>query len=232
MIAGIKNVLYAKVLRSPYPHARIISLDTSKAEALPGVHCVLTYDDPEVAALPTTCCAWTSVNTASLRPDVLPEPQGPARPRPRSAGWATRPAWWWPPRPRRSPKRPCASSRSSGRSCRSCSTRTTRVSPSAPVIHPEIKPDRQPAPRATSSAAGTSSSTRATLGRYGRGRRGGRGHLASTTAPTTAPRHARLPGPLGGRQAHLLDQLLRRPTRPACTSPQMPGLPLHEVRVI
>src|SRR5262245_39274090 len=34
--------LYARVLRSPLPHARIISIDTHKAEALPGVHALLT----------------------------------------------------------------------------------------------------------------------------------------------------------------------------------------------
>ncbi|MFH1185289.1 MAG: hypothetical protein V1755_09665, partial [Chloroflexota bacterium] len=57
------GLLFAKVLRSPYPHARITRLDTSRAESLPGVHCVLRYDDPEVAAIkPTTNC-WTSANS-------------------------------------------------------------------------------------------------------------------------------------------------------------------------
>lgn len=35
-------LLYAKLLRSPHPHARIKNLDTSKAEALPGVRAVAT----------------------------------------------------------------------------------------------------------------------------------------------------------------------------------------------
>lgn len=35
--------LYARVLRSPHPHAKITRIDTSKAEALPGVRAVLTY---------------------------------------------------------------------------------------------------------------------------------------------------------------------------------------------
>jgi len=39
------NMLYGKILRSPYPHARICSIDTSKAEALPGVKCVVTGKD-------------------------------------------------------------------------------------------------------------------------------------------------------------------------------------------
>lgn len=34
--------LYAKVLRSPYPHARILWIDTSRAEALPGVRAVIS----------------------------------------------------------------------------------------------------------------------------------------------------------------------------------------------
>jgi CO/xanthine dehydrogenase Mo-binding subunit len=34
--------LYARVLRSPHPHARITRIDTSKAEALPGVRAVLS----------------------------------------------------------------------------------------------------------------------------------------------------------------------------------------------
>jgi xanthine dehydrogenase YagR molybdenum-binding subunit len=34
--------LYARVLRSPHPHARIRRIDTSRAEALPGVHAVLS----------------------------------------------------------------------------------------------------------------------------------------------------------------------------------------------
>ncbi|NCF27163.1 MAG: molybdopterin-dependent oxidoreductase [Gammaproteobacteria bacterium] len=39
------NMLFGKVLRSPHPHARIVSIDTSKAEALPGVKSVVTKDD-------------------------------------------------------------------------------------------------------------------------------------------------------------------------------------------
>ena len=38
---------WAKVLRSPYPHAKIVSIDTSKAAARPGVYGVLTGNDLE-----------------------------------------------------------------------------------------------------------------------------------------------------------------------------------------
>ncbi|MGE5675233.1 MAG: xanthine dehydrogenase family protein molybdopterin-binding subunit [Mycobacterium leprae] len=39
------NPCYGAVLRSPHPHALIKRLDTSKAKALPGVLCVLTWED-------------------------------------------------------------------------------------------------------------------------------------------------------------------------------------------
>ncbi len=38
------GLLWAKVLRSPYPHAKIVSIDASAARALPGVHAVLLPD--------------------------------------------------------------------------------------------------------------------------------------------------------------------------------------------
>jgi CO/xanthine dehydrogenase Mo-binding subunit len=41
----LPNMLYGKILRSPYPHARIINIDTSKAERLPGVKAVITAKD-------------------------------------------------------------------------------------------------------------------------------------------------------------------------------------------
>jgi CO/xanthine dehydrogenase Mo-binding subunit len=39
------GMIWGKVLRSPHPHARIRSIDTSKAEALPGVKAVMTAKD-------------------------------------------------------------------------------------------------------------------------------------------------------------------------------------------
>ncbi|MEP7293486.1 MAG: 2Fe-2S iron-sulfur cluster-binding protein, partial [Chloroflexota bacterium] len=39
------GMLFGRTLRSRYPHAKIVSIDTSKAAALPGVHAVLTYKD-------------------------------------------------------------------------------------------------------------------------------------------------------------------------------------------
>lgn len=39
------GMLFAKVLRSPHPHARILKLDTAPAENLPGVSAVITAED-------------------------------------------------------------------------------------------------------------------------------------------------------------------------------------------
>jgi len=44
----LPGMLYGKILRSPYPHARILNIDTTKAEALPGVKAVITGKDTGV----------------------------------------------------------------------------------------------------------------------------------------------------------------------------------------
>jgi CO/xanthine dehydrogenase Mo-binding subunit len=41
----VPGTLWVKALRSPHHHARIVSLDTTKAERLPGVHAVITHED-------------------------------------------------------------------------------------------------------------------------------------------------------------------------------------------
>jgi len=41
----LPRMLCGQVLRSPYPHAKIISIDTAKAAALPGVKAVVTFQD-------------------------------------------------------------------------------------------------------------------------------------------------------------------------------------------
>jgi CO/xanthine dehydrogenase Mo-binding subunit len=50
MDVQLPGMLYGRFLTCPYPHAEIKSLDTSQAEALPGVRAVLRYDDPELPA--------------------------------------------------------------------------------------------------------------------------------------------------------------------------------------
>jgi CO/xanthine dehydrogenase Mo-binding subunit len=41
----LPGMLYARVLRSPYAHARIVRIDTSRAEALPGVRAIITHEN-------------------------------------------------------------------------------------------------------------------------------------------------------------------------------------------
>jgi len=41
----LPGMLYGKFLRSPHPHARVVKIDVSKAESLPGVKLILTPDD-------------------------------------------------------------------------------------------------------------------------------------------------------------------------------------------
>lgn len=52
----LPGMLHGKILRSPHPHARIVSVDTTAAEAMPGVHGVVTGRD-----MPTTygIIPWT-----------------------------------------------------------------------------------------------------------------------------------------------------------------------------
>ena len=41
----LPGMLWGKALRSPFPHARIVSIDTAQARAVPGVHAVITAAD-------------------------------------------------------------------------------------------------------------------------------------------------------------------------------------------
>src|SRR4051812_27345207 len=41
----LPGMLYARILRSPHPHARIVRVDASRAEQLPGVEAVLSRND-------------------------------------------------------------------------------------------------------------------------------------------------------------------------------------------
>jgi CO/xanthine dehydrogenase Mo-binding subunit len=43
----LPGMLYGKALRSPYPHAKIFSIDISEAEKVPGIKCVLTGKNVE-----------------------------------------------------------------------------------------------------------------------------------------------------------------------------------------
>ena len=65
----LSGVLHMAVVRSPYAHANIVSIDASAAEAMDGVVAVFTGDDVDLAGMPT---AW-------LIPDSdLKTPEHPA----------------------------------------------------------------------------------------------------------------------------------------------------------
>ncbi len=53
---SLPGMLHMKLLRSPYPHAKILSIDTSEAEKLPGVRAVLT-PSPFTRAVGTSATA-------------------------------------------------------------------------------------------------------------------------------------------------------------------------------
>ena len=44
----LPGMLYARVLRSPHPHARITKIDAAKARALPGVKAIITHENCKV----------------------------------------------------------------------------------------------------------------------------------------------------------------------------------------
>src|SRR5262249_56520556 len=41
----LPDMIWGKILRSPYPHARIVRIDSSRAKSQPGVMAVLTASD-------------------------------------------------------------------------------------------------------------------------------------------------------------------------------------------
>jgi len=44
----IAGMLYGRIMMSPYAHAKIMKMDTSKAEKVPGVRNIIRYDDSEI----------------------------------------------------------------------------------------------------------------------------------------------------------------------------------------
>jgi CO/xanthine dehydrogenase Mo-binding subunit len=63
----LPNMLFGRILRSPYPHARIKNINTSKAEALAGVKAVATYaDTPQIKFGPRTE-DWTILANDKVR---------------------------------------------------------------------------------------------------------------------------------------------------------------------
>ena len=71
----VPGMLYAAVLRSPYAHARIVSIDTSEAEALPGVYAVASYKNTTRKFFSTSAAMVTTVPGAEpvLDQQIFPE---------------------------------------------------------------------------------------------------------------------------------------------------------------
>src|SRR5262245_20837503 len=67
----LPGMLYARVLRSPHAHARIVKIDTSKAEALPGVRAVVTGADLPEAEDKIQDLGEGAVNLKFLSDNVL-----------------------------------------------------------------------------------------------------------------------------------------------------------------
>ncbi|GIV80177.1 xanthine dehydrogenase family protein molybdopterin-binding subunit [Litorilinea aerophila] len=67
----LPNTLYGKILRSPHAHARIRKIDTSKAEAYPGVHAVVTAADMAEVADKIAEMGEDAVNLRYLAANIL-----------------------------------------------------------------------------------------------------------------------------------------------------------------
>ena len=89
------GLTYASAVRSKYPRARVLSIDTSKAEALPGVVGILRAEDVPVNQVGHLIQDWDVMIAQAISP----------------AAWVT-PSCWWSPRTRRRSRRPRSSLRS------------------------------------------------------------------------------------------------------------------------
>jgi CO/xanthine dehydrogenase Mo-binding subunit len=56
----LPRMLHAKALRSPYPHAKLLHVDASKAEKYPGVVAVVTHED--LSGLNPYSDLWSTIN--------------------------------------------------------------------------------------------------------------------------------------------------------------------------
>src|SRR4029079_16965334 len=67
----LPGTLYAKMLRSPHAHARIVSIDTSAAEKYPGVSAVVTAKDLAAAEDKVEQLGEEAVNIKYLSDNIL-----------------------------------------------------------------------------------------------------------------------------------------------------------------
>jgi putative selenate reductase molybdopterin-binding subunit len=64
---AMDDVLQIKILRSPHPHANIVTIDASEALAFPGVHAVLTHEDAPSKLFSTARHEITEVDPEDTR---------------------------------------------------------------------------------------------------------------------------------------------------------------------
>jgi len=65
------GLIYGKVLRSPHAHARIVRIDTSEAERMPGVFAVVTHADLPAVSEGLQDLGETAVNVRELAENIL-----------------------------------------------------------------------------------------------------------------------------------------------------------------
>jgi CO/xanthine dehydrogenase Mo-binding subunit len=94
----LPGMLWGKVLRSPFPHARIVHIDISGASKLPGVHAVLTgrdlagrlvgrtLRDTPLLAQERSCTPSLRIIRSSSKPAKKPLQPSSSRLSPRSLG--------------------------------------------------------------------------------------------------------------------------------------------------
>jgi len=76
---SLPGMLYAKILVSPYAHARILRMDTVRAAALPGVRDILKFDDPDIEFENSTggyCSAAYNILALPRTGDFYQHPMG------------------------------------------------------------------------------------------------------------------------------------------------------------
>jgi xanthine dehydrogenase molybdenum-binding subunit len=70
--ARVPRMLHMAILAAPYANGKILSMDTSEAEAMEGVRAVLRYDDPEVRVIKPTTHSWTDTAITPYRRETVP----------------------------------------------------------------------------------------------------------------------------------------------------------------
>ena len=116
---ALPGMLWASFLMSPHPHARIVSIDTTAAKAVPGVHAVLTGDDIGRKLFGRQLYDWPVLAYDRVR--FVGE---------RVAAVAAE-------TPSRQQRRRLSASRSTTRSCRPYSTPKRRSAPTRRSLHPD-----------------------------------------------------------------------------------------------